>query len=65
MVDTNYQLANSKLHDNSKIVSLLILSYFLRTLKLVVIITNASYFLGIIWYIFCEAELGFQYNNED
>lgn len=55
MVDTNWNLANSKLHDNSKIVSLLILSYFLRTLKLVVIITNVSYFLGIFWYIYCEA----------
>ena len=59
MVDTNWNLANSKLHDNSKIVSLLILSYFLRTLKLVVIITNVSYFLGIFWYIYCEAEIDF------
>ena len=64
MVDNNVELANSKLHDNSKIVSLLILSYVLRTLKLVVIITNASFFLGNIWYIFCEAELDFLYQND-
>ena len=59
MVDTNWNLANSKLHDNSKIVFLLMLSYFLRILKLVVIITNVSYFLGIFWYIFCEVEIDF------
>ena len=59
MVDTNWQLANSKLHDNSKIVFLLLLSYLLRTMKLIVIITNVSYFLGIFWYIFCEAEMDF------
>ena len=31
----------------------------LKTLKLVIIITNISYFLGIIWFVFCEAEKDF------
>ena len=38
---------------------LLLISFFLKTLKLVLIILNISYFLGMLWYILIEAEKDF------
>ena len=32
----------------------MVAGYVLKTLKLVIIILNFSYFLGLIWLIFCE-----------
>jgi hypothetical protein len=33
---------------------ILMISYFFKTFKLVVIILTVSYFIGIFWYIFCD-----------
>jgi hypothetical protein len=38
---------------------LLLISFFLKTLKLVLIILNISYFLGMLWYILIVAEKDF------
>ena len=35
------------------------ISYFLKTLKLIIIILNISYFLGILWWVMIEAEKEF------
>ena len=37
------------------------MQYFLKSFKLIIVIFNCSYFLGIIWYIFCEGELDFTF----
>ena len=62
MVDSNDDTANDKYLDNTKITLMLMLQNSLKTLKLVIIITNISYFLGIIWYVYCEAEKDFFYD---
>lgn len=40
--------------DHTQIVNLLYLHYALKTLKLIVIIFNLSYFLGMFWVIVCD-----------
>lgn len=41
-------------NDQTQINRLMIISYILRTVKLIVIIVNISFFFGIIWLIYCE-----------
>ena len=36
---------------------ILMISYFFKTFKLIVIILTVSYFLGMIWWIFCDLTL--------
>ena len=33
------------------------ISYFFKTFKLIVVIVTISYFMGMIWYIFCDLTL--------
>ena len=33
---------------------ILMISYFFKTFKLVIIILTVSYFIGIFWFIFCD-----------
>lgn len=40
--------------DHNQIRERLILSFALKSLKLVILITNLSYFIGHFWYIYCE-----------
>ena len=44
----------NKLIDNNKIETILIISYSLKTFKLVIIILNMSYIVGMSWLIICE-----------
>jgi len=41
-------------NDHNKIELQMIIGYLLKSLKLVMIIFNGSYFLGMFWLIFCE-----------
>jgi hypothetical protein len=63
----NYYMEKSKLNilrdpslamnveiDSNKIEDLLIISYTLKTLKLVIVIVNITYFTGIIFLVLCE-----------
>lgn len=59
LVDSGHPSASSKLEDNTKIMTLLLYSYTLGTLRLVMLILNISYFLGIFWYILCVCEEDF------
>jgi hypothetical protein len=34
--------------------TILMISYFFKTFKLIVVIVTISYFMGMIWYIFCD-----------
>lgn len=40
--------------DHNNISERLNISYFLKTLKLVIMIFNLSFFVGHYWWIFCE-----------
>ena len=43
--------------DHNKVETLLLIKYSIRTLKLIIIILNFSYFLGMTWLIICESVL--------
>jgi hypothetical protein len=47
-------LAENSDLDNNNIMLILMISYFFKTFKLVIIILTVSYFIGISWYIFCD-----------
>lgn len=47
-------LAEDKINDNNQIEFLLTTKFILKTMKLVIIIMNFSYFLGMFWVICCE-----------
>ena len=40
--------------DHNKVETLLNIKFFLKTMKLVLIIVNLSYYLGIFWLIICS-----------
>ena len=54
MIKNNKTLAENSNIDNNKIMTLILLSYFFKTFKLVVIIITVSYFVGIGWFILCQ-----------
>jgi len=33
---------------------MILIQFFTQTLKLVIIILNISYYVGIFWYIYCD-----------
>ena len=41
---------------------MLLLNYFLKIFKLVLIIMNLSYLFGVFWIAVCEAVMDFQYD---
>lgn len=43
--------------DNNNIMSILIISYFFKTFKVIAVVLTMSYFIGMFWYIFCELSL--------
>jgi hypothetical protein len=47
-------IANNREIDSNKIEDLLMISYSLKTLKLVIIIMNISFFTGVFFLIICE-----------
>lgn len=40
--------------DNNNITLILMITNFFRTFKLVIVILTVSYFMGMMWYIFCD-----------
>ena len=48
-----YEAENVEI-DNNKISALILINFTIRTFKLVIIILNISYFLGFLWYIYCD-----------
>lgn len=52
--------------DNNNIAKLIIINFLFRIVKLIIIIFNISYFLGFLWYIFCDLGLDIDsYNMYD
>ena len=54
MIDSEDPRADSSLEDQTKIKQILIIRYAISTFRLIVLILNTSYFLGIFWYILCN-----------
>ena len=54
------ELAENIFIDQNKIMNIIIISYLIKTIKLVILIFLVSYFLGIIFYIFCDITRNFE-----
>ena len=54
LAKTNPAIGNDKNNDQIKINMLMYVSYFLRVLKLIIILFNLSFFFGIAWHIYCN-----------
>ena len=55
MCENDIELASNKNLDSNKIKTILIVSYMLKTVKLMIVIFNLSYTVGMVWLILCEA----------
>lgn len=53
------ELAENIFIDQNKIMNIIIISYLIKTIKLVILIFLVSYFLGICFYIFCDITRNF------
>lgn len=54
MIENDPELAENQRLDNNNIELLMKISYSLKTLKLAITIFNISYFVGIVWLIYCD-----------
>ena len=48
------EIAEDPMIDSNKMMQIMGITLFLRTLKLVILIVNFSYFIGMGWYIMCQ-----------
>jgi len=53
-IKKNPEIGEDIKEDHNKMNILVYASYFLKTIKLIVVILNVSYFLGVLWLIACE-----------
>ena len=65
MCENDIELAENKNLDSNKIKTILIVSYLMKTFKLVMIIFNISYIVGMIWLILCEAHKDYYHGTEN
>ena len=54
LIKTNPELAEDMDQDNNQIEFLMMVNYGLKTFKLIILIINISFFLGMFWLIFCD-----------
>jgi hypothetical protein len=54
IIKTDTYLANNTELDNNNITTLMVIGYMMKILRLVLIIMNISFFLGIFWWIYCD-----------
>ena len=60
-------MGEDKITDNNSIEVIILSNYILRTLRMILIITNVCFFFGTFWIIFCEltAEAINSYDHSD
>lgn len=54
LIEDDPILAEGMEADNNKITEQIMIHFVLSVTKIVIIIINLSYFLGFIWYIYCD-----------
>ena len=54
IIRTDAYLANNTEIDNNNITTLMIIRYLMKIVRLVLIIMNISFFLGLFWWIICD-----------
>lgn len=55
-IEKDEELGEDQLNDHNSIEEMLMLGYFLKTMKLVTMILNISFFVGIFFYVFCDLQ---------
>jgi len=40
--------------DHIHIMNILLLSYILRAFQLIIYLLSGSYFMGLLWYVYCD-----------
>jgi hypothetical protein len=58
--DTHF--ANNSLENNNPVEKIMFIGYMLKTLQLTIILANLSYFMGMLFFIFCELIQDFHYD---
>lgn len=54
IIENDDYLANNTEVDNNNITTLMVIGYMMKIVRLVLIIMNISFFLGIFWWIICD-----------
>ena len=54
IINNDSVLAEDKDLDQNKIDLMINIGFFIKIIKLILIIANISYFFGFFWYIFCD-----------
>ena len=54
LIKNKPELADDMDQDNNQIEFLMMVNYGLKTLKLIILIINISFFLGMFWLIYCD-----------
>ena len=50
-------LADDMDEDHNQIENLMIINYMLKTFRLIIIIVNIAFFIGMFWLIYCEVTM--------
>lgn len=58
-IEDNPELNDNFDLDSNKLEEMLLLNYFLKIFKLVIVILNLSYLFGVLWLCLCEAVIDF------
>ena len=67
MINTDVEKANDFKNDHNKVMQQMSIYYILKITKIVIVITNFSYLLGMFWYIWAvivEDYYGYDYALE-
>ena len=53
-IKEDLKFANDKINNNNKIEEVLLFKFTLKIFKLVILILNSSYLLGMLWLVWCQ-----------
>ena len=54
LIREDHKLGEDTLKDHNNFNTIIFISYGVKTLKLIILIFNVSFFIGMIWLIYCE-----------
>ena len=54
LIEDDPILAENMDIDNNKITEQIMIHFVLNVIKIIIIIINLSYFIGFLWYIYCD-----------
>lgn len=66
-IKDNPEIGEDQYNDHNPIEEMLMLGYFLKTMKLVTMILNISFFVGIFFYVACDLQQQYfaSFNSDD